>query len=170
MSDTIRKSYYAHTKEGRPPVEWQPLEDHLTRVAEQARSFANEFGAGEFGYLAGLWHDLGKYSQEFQKYLSSSGDPTAHIEAKPGRVDHSAAGAQHAFEKSKNGGKLLAYAIAGHHAGLLNGKDNESACLAARLEKLIPVCSPYTSNIENNILSKIMIHCHIADGGAVWTS
>lgn len=117
MSEIIEKSYYAHTKEGRPPEEWQPLGDHLTRVAELTRSFADEFGAGEWGYLAGLWHDLGKYSKEFQKYLSSSGDPDAHIEAKPGRVDHSTAGAQHSFRKSKSEGKLLAYAIAGHHAG-----------------------------------------------------
>ena len=72
MSETIEKSYYAHTKEGQPPVEWQPLEDHLKRVAELARSFADEFGAGEWGYLAGLWHDLGKYSKEFQKYLLST--------------------------------------------------------------------------------------------------
>lgn len=140
MSDIIEKSYYAHTKEDRPPVEWQPLEDHLKRVAELARSFADEFGVGEWGYLAGLWHDLGKYSKEFQKYLSSSGDPDAHIEAKQGRVDHSTAGAQLAFRKSKNEGKLLAYAIAGHHTGLLNGKDNEGSCLTARLQKEIPSC------------------------------
>ena len=132
--------FYAHSKDNEPPENWQALEDHLTRVAELAQSFADEFGAGEWGYLAGLWHDLGKYSKEFQKYLSTSGDPDAHIEAKPGRVDHSTAGAQHAFGKSKSEGKLLAYAIAGHHAGLLNGKDNEGSCLAARLEKAIPSC------------------------------
>ena len=97
-----------------------------------------EFGAGDWGYLAGIWHDLGKYSQEFQRYLTLTGDADAHIEAKPGRVDHSTAGAQHAFGKSKNEGKLMAYAIAGHHAGLLNGKDNEGSCLAARLQKVIP--------------------------------
>ena len=140
MSDIVEESFYAHTKEGRPPVEWQPLEDHLKRVANTARSFAAEFGAGDWGYLAGLWHDLGKYSKAFQKYLLSSGDSDAHIEAKQGRIDHSTAGAQHAFGKSKNEGKLLAYAIAGHHAGLLNGKDNEGSCLAARLEKTIPSC------------------------------
>jgi CRISPR-associated endonuclease/helicase Cas3 len=140
MSNIIEKSYYAHTKKGQPPVEWQHLEDHLKRVAELTRSFAYDFAAGDWGYLVGLWHDLGKYSKEFQEYISFTGDPDSHIEAKPGRVDHSTAGAQHAFGKSNNEGKLLAYAIAGHHAGLLNGKDNEGSCLAARLEKAIPSC------------------------------
>jgi CRISPR-associated endonuclease/helicase Cas3 len=131
-------SFYAHTKDGEPPDHWQPLEDHLKRAAELARSFAGDFGAGDWGYLAGLWHDMGKYSQEFQKYLMSSGNADAHIEAKPGRVDHSTAGARHAAGKSKNEGKLLAYTVAGHHAGLLNGKDNDRSCLAARLQKTIP--------------------------------
>jgi|GEM_PF-1580573 len=57
-------SFYAHSKEGEPPERWQPLEEHLRRVAASARSFADEFGAEEWGYLAGLWHDLGKYSIE----------------------------------------------------------------------------------------------------------
>lgn len=132
------RKFYAHSLEGRPVEEWQPLEEHLRNVAELARSFAEEFGAGDWGYLAGIWHDLGKYSQDFQRYLTLTCDADAHIEAKPGRIDHSTAGAQHAFGKSTNEGKLLAYAIAGHHAGLLNGKDNEGSCLAARLKKVIP--------------------------------
>jgi hypothetical protein len=28
--------YYAHSKEGSPPEEWQPLEEHLENVAEMA--------------------------------------------------------------------------------------------------------------------------------------
>jgi hypothetical protein len=44
---TDKKIFYAHSKEGRPPEEWQPLEDHLKNVAEMARKFADEFEAGE---------------------------------------------------------------------------------------------------------------------------
>jgi CRISPR-associated endonuclease/helicase Cas3 len=47
--------YYAHSKEGKPREEWHRLEDHLEKVAEMAREFAGDFGAGEWGYLAGLW-------------------------------------------------------------------------------------------------------------------
>ncbi|MCL5236581.1 MAG: hypothetical protein M1353_01860 [Nitrospirae bacterium] len=38
------------------------LYDHLIGTAEKVADFAAEFGCGEWDYLAGLWHDLGKYS------------------------------------------------------------------------------------------------------------
>jgi CRISPR-associated endonuclease/helicase Cas3 len=128
------KQFYAHSKDGCPPENWQPLEKHLKNVAEMARSFAEFFGAGEWGYLAGLWHDIGKYSDEFQKMLGAEEGSDAHIETKPGRIDHSTAGAKHASNLLKDKGKLIAYAIAGHHAGLLDGKSN-NACLYKRLKK-----------------------------------
>ena len=37
----MEKKYYAHSLEGKPPEEWQPLEEHLKNVAELARSFAD---------------------------------------------------------------------------------------------------------------------------------
>jgi CRISPR-associated endonuclease/helicase Cas3 len=39
--------YYAHSLPGKPQEEWQRLEDHLNNVAEMARGFAEDFGAGE---------------------------------------------------------------------------------------------------------------------------
>lgn len=30
------KKYYAHSLPGRPPEEWQPMEEHLKSVAEMA--------------------------------------------------------------------------------------------------------------------------------------
>jgi HD superfamily phosphohydrolase YqeK len=64
---TVRdKKYYAHSVEGSPPEGWHRLEDHLKNVAEMARRFANDFHAGDWGYLAGLWHDFGKYSDDPQ--------------------------------------------------------------------------------------------------------
>jgi len=45
------------------------LEDHLRAVAGLAGEFASTFGHAEWGQLAGLWHDLGKYSLPFQNYI-----------------------------------------------------------------------------------------------------
>lgn len=53
--------FYAHSKDGEPPDRWQPLDKHLTRVAEMARSFADEFGAGEWGYSVEQFRHAGKY-------------------------------------------------------------------------------------------------------------
>jgi len=134
----VSEKYYAHTKPGRLVEEWQPLEEHLMNVAEMARTFGGDFGAGKWAYFAGFWHDLGKSSREFQEKLIASSGCDAHIETKPGRVDHSTAGAQHAFNVLKDVGKVLAYIIAGHHAGLPDGKSNDDACLVKRLGKKIP--------------------------------
>jgi hypothetical protein len=54
------EKYYSHSLLNEPPEKWQGLGDHLKNVAEMAQGFAEEFGAGEWGYLAGLWHDLGR--------------------------------------------------------------------------------------------------------------
>ncbi len=143
----MKDEFYAHSREGKPPEEWQRLEDHLKNVAEMARRFADDFNAGAWGYLGGLWHDLGKYSREFQARLLVAADPDASIETKPGRVDHSTAGAKHAYKELNDKGKLIAYAIAGHHAGIPDGKTNETACLIRRLEKGIPDYSGAPSHI-----------------------
>ena len=55
----MKDEFYAHSREGKPPKEWHRLEDHLKAVAGMAREFASAFDAGDWGYLAGLWHDLG---------------------------------------------------------------------------------------------------------------
>ena len=56
----MAQKYYAHSLEGKPFSEWQPLEEHLNNVAERALLFADAFGAGDCGYLAWLKHDLGR--------------------------------------------------------------------------------------------------------------
>ena len=55
----MKDEYYAHSKEGKPPEDWHRLIDHLKKVSEMARAFANDFDAGDWGYLAGLPHRSG---------------------------------------------------------------------------------------------------------------
>ncbi len=96
-----------------------PLEQHLFAVSQMAAKMAAEFGAEEWGKLAGLWHDLGKYSNDFQSYIRSRSGFEAHlVDAVPGRVNHSSAGALYAEAEFKKLGLVFAYLIAGHHAGL----------------------------------------------------
>jgi len=130
---------FAHSREGDGDrSRWHLLEEHLHKTAELARRFASAWHAGDWGYLAGLWHDIGKYSSEFQQRIGAAGGEDAHIE-NAARVDHSTAGAKHANGaiKNKGFGKAIAYVIAGHHGGLPDGISAES-CLRSRLEKQIP--------------------------------
>lgn len=96
------------------------LIEHLERVAALAEGFAVAFGNGDWGYLAGLWHDLGKYKQDFQHYIRvvSGYERDQAEEGGPGRVDHTAAGAIRAVDQAGLRGRILAYLIAGHHSGL----------------------------------------------------
>lgn len=135
-----RMKFYGHSHPDFPeqPDKWEPLftEDcgtldgkncsacenldpnhgHLNKVAYLAGRFAAEmFPAGskesvtanQWGKLAGWTHDLGKFSLAFQERLRGN----------PARVDHSTAGAKW-FAEKKPYGPLMAYLIAGHHAGL----------------------------------------------------
>ena len=97
--------YLAHVAEdGRE----QTVLAHLEGTAALCAAFAAGFDAGEQGRLAGLAHDIGKYSDAFQRRIRGS----------PEQVDHATAGA---FECMKLGQPLAAFAVAGHHGGLPDG-------------------------------------------------
>lgn len=102
--------------------------DHLKATARLASGFADEFGASGWAGLAGLWHDLGKYSRDFQRYIRSLA---------VGRVDHSTTGAIHSIAEFNLPGRILAYLIAGHHAGLPDWQSETSGPrgLAQRITK-----------------------------------
>lgn len=100
--------YYAHAKEGLPEEEWQKLAEHLIETSELAGRKAAKFNAEVYGRMAGLLHDAGKYSDEFQRRLRGSKLP----------VDHSTAGAKEAYGKYGMLGLILSYVVAGHHTGI----------------------------------------------------
>lgn len=92
----------------------QLLAEHLRGVSKRAGRFTSKFGAELWGDLAGLWHDLGKFAPAFQQMLAD-----VCVGKKKQLVDHSTAGAVLAVEcLGAERGMALAFAIAGHHAGL----------------------------------------------------
>ena len=120
----MTEDYIAHVKQNEKE-EWiaQDLSDHLEGTAKRAAKFANKFGNSDWAYFIGLLHDLGKFHPDWQKYirLRSGYDSEAHIEGAPGKINHSTAGAVHAFEtlaKAHPIARIFGYTIAGHHAGL----------------------------------------------------
>ncbi|MHB9021342.1 MAG: CRISPR-associated helicase Cas3' [Halothiobacillus sp.] len=116
--------YIAHVEQN-PDGSWRiphDLVDHLTCVAMRAADHARPFGGQEWAHLAGLWHDLGKFRPRFQHYIrKASGfdfNAEAHIKGEAGKAPHSTAGAMLACDRFQEAGRVLAYLIAGHHAGL----------------------------------------------------
>ena len=128
MMNKQQYSFYAHSTKQDDKNDWQLLKNHLVNVGELAGNFASAFNCAEYGKIAGLLHDLGKYTVEFQQRL----------EGRHPRVDHATHGAKIALEKYSDGGYFVAYSIAGHHAGLANGEyrdDKKLNELKKRLEK-----------------------------------
>ncbi|WP_083615784.1 CRISPR-associated endonuclease Cas3'' [Megasphaera cerevisiae] len=119
----------------------QSLIEHLQHTAELAGEFGRYAGIEKLAYQCGLYHDMGKYSDTFQRYIRGN----FH-----GRVDHSTAGAQ-LFMKS--GELLQAFCIAGHHAGLPdfgNKMDPESEpTLCGRYRRSVPCCSRYHEELPD---------------------
>lgn len=114
------------------------LVEHLHEVGELSAEFARRFGP-DWARLAGRWHDLGKFRPRFQKYirLASGFEADAHIKCEAGKAPHSTAGALLATDRFGEAGRVLAYLIAGHHAGLADwfgGLDSRLADLKSRAE------------------------------------
>ena len=107
------------------------LSEHLEKTGRLAAEFLSGSGYSDLAQASGLLHDLGKYTPEFQ----------ARLQGAERRVDHSTAGAKVAIERyGRKLGKLLAYGIAGHHAGLADGDGGSRiSSLTERLSRDVPV-------------------------------
>ncbi|MDR1204360.1 MAG: CRISPR-associated helicase Cas3' [Peptococcaceae bacterium] len=134
--------YIAHTRDDNGK---QSVIDHLKGTAELAAAFAEVFGGEDIAYVCGLLHDLGKYSERFQR----------RIRGVSLRVDHSTAGGQMLWKKSGKAafGLLAAYCVLGHHSGLPDGGSQSQASgdestLFGRLDRVVEDYSSYRNELE----------------------
>ena len=86
----------------------QTVQSHLMNTSVIAKEFATPFDGAEQAEFAGLAHDIGKYSDAFQRRLNGA----------PVKVDHSTAGAVECYRRKQI---CAAFAVAGHHGGLPDG-------------------------------------------------
>ncbi|HUC70432.1 MAG TPA: CRISPR-associated endonuclease Cas3'', partial [Stellaceae bacterium] len=113
---------FAHSLRDRPIEDWEPLSHHLAAVGDRAAEFAEAFGWTEAARVAGRLHDIGKCSAAFQAYIRRAQENGERIRG----PDHSTAGARVAAETyGTQLGRMLAFAIAGHHSGLADFADLE---------------------------------------------
>ena len=134
-----QQKYVSHVSADGKRIE--SVHQHLEEVACMAADFASAFGGGDWAYRAGLLHDIGKYSDAFQKRIMHGGP----------RADHSTAGA---YELARNGDVPLSYCVAGHHGGLPDGgvHGDQDSTLIGRLTKaqkrLIPSYDAWKDEVE----------------------
>lgn len=135
--------YIAHVRKS--DGEKQLLKNHLTECADLSADWGGKIGLRKTSYLAGLLHDLGKYSNEFQVYLKKAVDDPKSVVR--GSVDHSTAGGQILYEychqPNNNGFQLLLAEIVGnaiisHHSskGLQDYLSAEGEIQSVYLERV----------------------------------
>ncbi|MGN0575377.1 MAG: CRISPR-associated helicase Cas3' [Ruminococcus sp.] len=121
--------FYAHISDDKRK---QTVREHLDNVAELAENNAVD-AIKPLAHAAGKAHDIGKYSEAFQKRLDGSTI----------RYEHSVCGAieyaESEYSKSKKSvipAYMLQYCIAGHHTGLPDGgsKNDTDTTLQGRLK------------------------------------
>jgi CRISPR-associated endonuclease/helicase Cas3 len=100
--------YYAHS-ESKSGAPCETLRDHLLHVAISAQKFATAFNMQSLAFAAGVLHDLGKYSAQFQRRLKNVREPSR---------DHWSLGARVALQYGAEHAVYPALAILGHHCGL----------------------------------------------------
>ncbi len=137
MDETEQQNpYKAHCSED--GTRKQTVKEHLMGTADRAEAFAKAFGGQEQARLAGLLHDIGKYSQEFQRRLQDGP-----------RVDHATAGAKEAIALRQ---AEVAFAVAGHHGGLPDGGGKNDAMdagtLLGRIRKPLPDYKAWREEVQ----------------------
>ena len=116
------QNYPAHirseTQENRQIDIVQTVGEHCRNTARYAGGALEGIGLKTAGELAGLLHDLGKYTDKFSQYIW---DSHRGKETQRGSVNHSFAGVQyllgchHGDPAAQLPCELLAYAVAAHH-------------------------------------------------------
>lgn len=107
----------------------QSVEEHCRGTAGFARRTLKGTGLEDAAYLAGLLHDMGKYSDQYNAYLCKA---VAGEDVRRGSVNHTFAGVRFLLENYHFGktmfqnmtSELLAYAAGAHH-GSFDGIDKE---------------------------------------------
>ena len=144
--------YFAHSA-NKAGSAWEPLKEHISCVAKRAGVYADPFGAKQEAIIAGLWHDLGKYSKLFTKRLN--GEVRG--------LDHWTMGAMAALVTLKDKALAAALAIQGHHTGLLEGS-RPGIRAGINISKLSnPITHPIGLTLTENQVEDLL-KCFETDG------
>lgn len=145
--------FIAHIRE--TDYEIQTVQSHLEAVADLARTYGESIGFGAHAELAGLLHDMGKFTTKFTEYLEKVVIEQETISRK---IDHSTAGAKYLYENFYDGNpyqqfvvEIIGMAILSHHSGLQNFVQDDvttSDYIRRVVEKDLPFYEEVKKNFE----------------------
>lgn len=119
----------------------QTVEEHCHGVAEIAAELLRDIGLEKTAYLAGMVHDLGKFSENFKNYIEKAADGE---KVQRGSVNHTFAGVRFLLEKHSDEQlsgfsdivlEIIAYAVGTHHGLFDCVDDNNNNGFTKRIQK-----------------------------------
>lgn len=127
----IARFFTVESQDGKKIIKDQPLKNHLLNVSQLAKGFGRKVNLSNFMQLAGLLHDMGKYSEEFQAYISTQRE-NEELSLRNGKytrtrsdVDHGVYGAKYIYENYAHKSEvdhvtaeILMIITCYHHGGL----------------------------------------------------
>lgn len=138
-SKNLITTYIAHSENEKKEI--QTMKHHSLGVAQFMKEFVLSENYSDLYEFCGFIHDIGKYSNEFQRYITGDNIKTKH----------SIYGALYAFDKRY---MEIALPVFGHHAGLPNCSEMRTqitAELKFEKEKYNSICKAWFSDVENQI-------------------
>ncbi|MFS0646984.1 CRISPR-associated helicase Cas3' [Siminovitchia sp. 179-K 8D1 HS] len=117
-------SFIAHIRKSDGCI--QTVEEHLLEVKELAEKFGEKIGVKHIAGLAGMLHDMGKFTEEFCNYIQVAVHNPDEAPAR-GTVDHSTAGGKLLYNQYHSGkieefpgrlAEIVGNAIISHHSYL----------------------------------------------------
>lgn len=133
--------YPAHIRKVDGKKYIQTVEEHCRGVAEIAAELLRDIGLEKTVYLAGMVHDLGKFSENFKNYIEKTADGE---KVQRGSVNHTFAGVRFLLEKHSDEQlsgfsdiilEILAYAVGAHHGLFDCVDDNNNNGFTKRIQK-----------------------------------
>lgn len=133
--------YPAHIRKVDGKKYIQTVEEHCRGVAEIAAELLRDIGLEKTVYLAGMVHDLGKFSENFKNYIEKAADGE---KVQRGSVNHTFAGVRFLLEKHSDEQlsgfsdivlEILAYAVGAHHGLFDCVDDNNNNGFTKRIQK-----------------------------------
>jgi CRISPR-associated endonuclease/helicase Cas3 len=160
----------AHIRESDHKV--QTVEEHLLGVRDLAEAYGEKIGVRHLTGLAGMLHDLGKYSVEFRDYIVEAvNNPDSP--PKRGSVDHSTAGGKLLYQYFHAEGKINLYkgiiaeivgnAIISHHSYLQDflNPESESNYLNRVRDKVLIEFDITKQNFFEHIMNEEDFHNYV---------